>query len=326
MHTTSNYIKNIAIVGAAGNSGSYMVKELLATGKHTVTAISRMDSKSKLPEGVQVARVDYSKPETLVSALQGQDALIITMSVMADPTQQPELIRAAAKAGCPWIMPNDWAPDTRDEAVVRDVAPFQGQVATRKLIEETEGVSHLSVTCGFWYEWSMSIPAAYGFDLDKKEVTFFDDGETKISTSTWPQVGRAVAAILSLPIKDDKGACLENFRNQSLYVNSFTVSQRDMFESALRVTGTKESDWKVSKEGHKERYESGLKAMAEGDRSGFSRMMYTRIFYPDGNGNFEKSRGLVNGLLGLPEESLDEATKAAVERSIAIPGGYRVSY
>ena len=60
-----------------------MTKELLATGKHTVTAISRADSTSKLPEGVKVAKVDYDKPETLVEALKGQDALIITLSVFA---------------------------------------------------------------------------------------------------------------------------------------------------------------------------------------------------------------------------------------------------
>ncbi|KXT15228.1 hypothetical protein AC579_1378 [Pseudocercospora musae] len=325
--STSNYIKNVAVVGASGNSGSHMVKELLATGKHTVTAISRVDSKNKLPEGVQVARVDYSKFDTLVEALKGQDALVITLSTVADHSQQGELIKAAAKAGVSWIMPNDWAPDTHHEGLVKDVFAFQDMVKTRKMIEDTPGVSHLSVSTGFWYEWSLSIPNSYGFDLVNREVTFFDNGETKISTSTWPQVGRAVAAILSMPI-DPEGsakACLEDFRNKTFYINSFTVSQRDMFESALRVTGTKESDWKITKEPAKERYDAGLKAFQNGDRRGFVKVMYTRVFYPDGNGDFEMNRGVANELLGLPKESLDEATKVAVQRAIDIPGGYSVS-
>ncbi len=41
--------------------------------------------------------------------------------------------------------------------------------------------------------------------------------------------------------------------------------------------------------------------------------MYARVFYPNGDGDFESSRGLANEVLGLPKEELDEATKGAVE-------------
>ena len=44
--------------------------------------------------------------------------------------------------------------------------------------------------------------------------------------------------------------------------------------------------------------------------------MYTRIFFSDDeSGNYEKLKGTQNALLSLPKESLDEATKAAIERS-----------
>jgi hypothetical protein len=142
----------------------------------------------------------------------------------------------------------------------------------------------------------------------------FDEGETKISTSTWPQVGRTVAALLSLPIKAADGACLDNFRDQVVYADSFTVSQRDMLESAWRVTGTTEKDWTITKESSKERYAEGVKVMQQGDQSGFVKMLYTRVFFEDGSGNFE-SKGTLNGLLGLPKEDIDEATKVAIERS-----------
>ena len=88
---------------AGGNVGRFMVEALLKTGKHTVTAITRQDSQTSLPDGVE-AKVDYSKPETLVEALRGQDALIITISGYA-PIQETEekLVRAAGDAGVPWI-------------------------------------------------------------------------------------------------------------------------------------------------------------------------------------------------------------------------------
>ena len=287
-----------------------MTKSLLETGKHRVTALTRPDSKSKLPDGVKIAKVDYNDKNSLVDALRGQDALIITMSVMAPPDQEDKLVEAAAEAGVSWILPNNWSPDTANEGLTRDVSIFQKHVKVEKHIEQLAKSSYIAVTTGFWYEWSLAIPAAYGFDFAKREVTFFDEGEVKISTSTWPQVGRAVAALLSLPEKD-----LEHFENKHAYVSSFTVSQKDMLDSALRVTGSKLEEWEITKEPATERYSKGVEAMKGGDRMGFAKMMYTRVFYDDGNGDFEKSRGLANELLGLPKEDLDEATAAAIKRS-----------
>ena len=56
-----------------------------------------------------------------------------------------------------------------------------------------------------------------------------------------------------------------------------------------------------------------------GDRFGFVKQMYTRVFFPDDSGDYEKRRGLSNELLGLPNEAIDEATKAAIERQKTSP-------
>jgi hypothetical protein len=253
-----------------------MVAELLKTGKHTITALTRVDSTSKVPEGVQIAKIDYAQPESLVKALRGQDALIITMSTAASQDQQMALIKAAGEAGVQFVMPNEWGPDTANDGLVKDVWLFQAVAEVRKAIEELGTVSYISLVCGYWYEWSLGIESAYGVDLVNKKVTFFDDGEVKISTTTWPQLGRAVAALLSLPIKPEAGsaeACLEKFRNTMVYVKSFTVSQKDMFESALRVTGTKSEEWEIVTQSSKERYDAGAEVFKTGDRNGFIHMM-----------------------------------------------------
>lgn len=190
---------------------------------------------------------------------------------------------------------------------------------TFKKIEELGKSSYVVISTGFWYEWSLAIAPAFGFDLKNRAVTLFDEGETKISISTWPQVGRAVASLLSLPIRAEAGekACLETYRNKLVYVKSFTVSQKEMLESVLRVTETKLGDWKVEKEPSHERYAAGFEAMKKGDRSGFGKVMYTRVFYPDGTGDTEHSKGTINEALGLLEEDIDEYTKVAIERSKA---------
>ena len=68
--------------------------------------------------------VDYAKPETLVKALGGQDALVITLSAMAEKGRELALVEAAAQAGVKWIIPNDWSPDTENPALLQDISIF----------------------------------------------------------------------------------------------------------------------------------------------------------------------------------------------------------
>ncbi|KAL0477780.1 hypothetical protein AKO1_005231 [Acrasis kona] len=322
-----NYIKNVAVVGASGNSGSYMTECLIKTGKHIVTAITRGGAEQTLPSGIHhVKSVDYNNPQTIVDALRGQDALVITLGTRAPHDTQSKLIEAAAEAGVQWILPNGWSPDSNPDGpsagCVKDVFPFAAKTDVREFIKKIGKSSFIDVHTGFWYEWSMAIPASFGFDFENKSVTFFDDGNTKISSSTWPQVGRAVAALLSLPIHSQSGGCLNNYRNQLVYVNSFTISQQDMFDSVLRVTGTKREDWKITNEDSQERYTKAKEGVAKGNYIDFAKMMYTRVFYKDGCGNFEETRGTINDVLGLSNEDLDEATKRAIKRSEEKPFGH----
>ena len=76
-----------------------MAEALVATGKHTVTALTRPDSTSEIPNGVKSVTVDYADKESLVAALRGQDALIITLSITAPPETHPALVEAAGPAG-----------------------------------------------------------------------------------------------------------------------------------------------------------------------------------------------------------------------------------
>jgi hypothetical protein len=303
-----------------------MAEALVKTGKHTVSALTRGESKTPLPDGVHVKKIDYNDQSSLVDALKGQDALVITLAPMAPKDTQEKLIRAAAEAKVQYILPNEWGFDTANVQLANE-ALFSGseKIKTNALINEV-GCSWIAVSTGFWYEWSLAFPAGYGINIPKRSVTFFDEGETKITTSTWPQVGRAVASLLSLKVApegpEDKSVTLEKFKNNYVYTGSFTISQKDMLDSLLRVTKTSMDDWTITKEPHKERYNAGIAAMKGGDRMGFAKAMYTRVFYPDDGGNTEKTKGLANDDLGLPKEDLDEATKAAVKRSEEVGFGY----
>ena len=273
-----------------------------------------------MPSGVKTAKVDYSDPDSLTAALHGIDALIITMSVFAPEEQQYKLIDAAAAAGVPWILPNEWGINNADPEFGKDVLIGPRNQGYRDHIEKVGKSSWIGVSTGFWYEWSLGGgPGKFGVDFREKTMTFYDDGTCPMNISSWPQTGLATAKLLSLPIlpadADDQATTLSHFRNSFCVVTSFLLTQRDMFASVLRVTGTTEKDWKVDSEPVKERYAAGMKQMRGGDRNGFGKLLYARPFYPDEPANFEKAGRLDNERLGLEKEDevLDEYTRQAVE-------------
>lgn len=302
--------------------GKYVTQELLKGGKHIITAITRHNSDSKLPAGVVAAKIDYDDENSIVEALRGQQYLIITMNSRAPRDTQLKLVRAAAKAGVPYVMPNAWGPDPKNETLMRET--LIGDMF-HEAVEEIKqlGVSEwIIMSCGFWYEFSLAgSPDRYGFDLKNRSVVLFDDGQVKINTSTWSQCGRGLAAFLSLKWlpddEDDKSPNIQNWANDTFYISSFLISQQDMFENLKRVTGTKDSDWTIKHESSHSRWKAGHEALRSGDRSGFSRLMYTRVFYPNGDGDVEHKYGLANTALKLPSEDLDEATRNGVRMCLS---------
>ncbi|KAL8784324.1 MAG: hypothetical protein Q9213_004033 [Squamulea squamosa] len=315
---SSNYIKNVAIVGATGTSGKFIVQSLLEKGKHNVTAITREGGSAQMPEGVTVKKVNYDEHSSLVSALQGQDALVITMGVRAPPDQQTKLINAAAEAGVAWILPNEFGYDSANEALCNDIMPNASKSQYTSLIEKLGKSKWIGFVCGFWYEFSLSgSPDRFGFDFKDRSLVMIDEGTQPISVTTFPQVGRGIAHLLSLPIhpenERDTSPTLSSFGNKYCYIASFVISQNDMLDSVLRVTKTDIKDWKITHENSKERYQKAKKRLQEGDFRALALVMYSRNFFPDGSGNHAATRGLDNDKLGLPKEDLDEFTNVAVK-------------
>ena len=112
----------------------------------------------------------------------------------------------------------------------------------------------------------------------------------------------------------DQSPTLSQYKNQFVRISSFNVSQKDMLDSVMRVTNTTVSEWKISHEPSVERYKNGVEQMRKGNFIGFAQLMYTRVFYQDGSGDFETSKGLQNDILNLPKEDIDEWTKIALQR------------
>ncbi|KAJ5921651.1 hypothetical protein N7454_009125 [Penicillium verhagenii] len=307
-------IKNVAIVGASGRIGGAFAKALSATGKHNVTALVRKESNATLPEGVHVIKVDYNDEDSIINALKGQQFLAITLGVRAPEDLHAKITTAAGKAGVTYIMPNTYGypanPDSDDA--------YEKSVLTR-INDANNGVSSgITLSCGFWYEWSLATGEQwFGFTIKDRKVTFIDDGKRTLTVSTWDQCGRAFAAFLSLP-EAGHSPCVRDFNDVPIY--SFQVSQRDMLDSLHRVLGTKDSDWEIKYEPVSRRIKDGAEEMAKGIFTGLAKVLYGGVFRVDNSrSDYASTLSVANETLGLPKEDLDEATKRAVEM---VEGGW----
>ncbi|KAF4443396.1 NAD(P)-binding protein [Fusarium austroafricanum] len=281
----SPIIKNVAIVGATGRMGSAFCKELVKTGRHTITALIRVGSKGSLYDGVIRREVNFESKESLVSALSGQQFLVITLPVTAPEGTHSRIVQAAAKAGVTYIMPNSFSYDIRHEDMVKEDMYSAGSVAMCKEIEAT-GIHYIAMACGFWYQWSLVFGENFfGIDIKSKKSGL---GKARFASSERRQ---------SMPRSVKQPAYLHC---------ELTVSRRVMLDSVHRVLGDSDVDWKSQYEPNAERYNDALKEMQAGDQSGFFKCIYTRPFYHNGGGNYRATRGLDNDKLGLSKENLDE--------------------
>jgi hypothetical protein len=267
-----------------------------------------------------VAQIDYTEYHSLVTALKGQDFLVISLSHFSAPDTQSLLLRAATEAGVEWVIPNSYGPDVANPAIARDLGAIPRLTDGIKACEEAkEGESRIHVVTAFWYEFVIAnAPGVIGLDLEGRKMTMLDDGKTQINMTSLPQAGRAVAKLLSLPIlpenEQDTSVTLSNWRNKPLYTASYLLSQRDILASIQRQTGTTDADWIIDHQTSESRYKEGLEAFGQGNiTKGMGYTLGGRVLYPNGDGYFEQKDGWANEKLGLEKENLDEGTKIGIQ-------------
>lgn len=297
--------RRIAIVGATGTVGSVTLSALLKKGLHKITAISRAESSATFPGEVTVKKGDYADPSFLASALQGQDVLILQVNMMPDSMEsQVTLIEAAAKAGVRWVLPTEFGSDIYSP-IATDFPMTGMKKKYRDLIEE-KGMDWVAIVNNPWFDWSLKA-GLWSVDIPGRKATIFKVGNTKFNTTTLEQVGRGVAALLSLP--DEK---LNSFKNRPLYLRSFLISQKDVLDSAVRATGTTEDDWEIQHQEPEVAIKASRDAVAAGNPMAFVGEFYLAHMQKGRGGNYEDKAAKDAEVLGLREESLDEVIKRVV--------------
>jgi uncharacterized protein YbjT (DUF2867 family) len=115
----------VLVLGATGGSGRAAVEELVARG-HEVTAFTRRPA--EFPAGVRTALGDATVVADVDRAVQGQDAVLVTLGIAESPLR----VRLRGSAGTPM--------DVRSRGTEHVVTAMRAHGVRRLLVQSSYGV------------------------------------------------------------------------------------------------------------------------------------------------------------------------------------------
>ena len=317
-----SHVKSIALVGASGNVGSQTLHHLLQSDKNfNITVLTRPGSKATFPShpSLTIEKGAYTDTAFVTTALQGHEVLILALGFMA-MDQQKSLIESAVEAGVKWILPTEYAGDGMNEAMIDKVPLFWPKREARQLItrlsqEKTGGrTKWIGVATNPWVPFSLQT-GMFGINPYEKKATLYDADAGHFNVSTLEQVGKGIAALLSLPIENEANprASLGYYANNFVYISSALTSQRDLFAAALQATGTSEADWDIKHSSCRERLRIAQEKMKEGNMLAGADGTYAAYMGEGMGGEYEAKAKEDRAVLGLVEEEVEGIVRKAVE-------------
>ncbi|KAH7184840.1 putative oxidoreductase CipA-like protein [Fusarium flagelliforme] len=302
--------RKVAIIGGSGQVGYPTIKALLAQQVHTITAVQRVEATSTFPSEVIVKIGDLQDESFLADAFKGQDVVALMPPFTQMISVQEPAVRAAAKAGIPYVLPAEYGPDPFAQRLIEQNELLQNKKRTRDLIEELGVSSWVSVTVGPFIDMHVG-SGLWGFDFENRKATLWNGSVGTVSGTDTKHTGQAVAAVLTLP----EGS-LSRYKNNAVYTPALHFTQPEFFEAAQRATGTTEKDWSVENHDIEEALKDCNAKIEQGDAMApLSKFMLTH--FQEGNGGDLRSKVDDNEFkklheLGLEEEKLEDVIKSAL--------------
>ncbi|KAH0421768.1 hypothetical protein CcaCcLH18_13242 [Colletotrichum camelliae] len=271
-------LTKVVVVGASGNIGRGVLPQLLQSDLE-LTILSREGSAATFPKEAKVIKSDFSEG-SLVEALIGQDAVISMLPIVALGEQQ-KVAEAAIKAGVKRFIPSEYGSDSSSDLVVEAVPFFQPKKAQLDWLASQE----------YLISWTAIITGPI--------ATLVDGGNTRFTTSTVAQIGRAIISVLKHPSET---------RNQLVFVESFTTTQREVLNALEKST---RKDWKVKEETSENVRLDGFKRLGEGDivGGGASVIMALVLGSEALEDHTNVKGGMWNERLGLGVENVEDVVR-----------------
>ncbi len=282
----------IAVTGATGQLGRLVIGSLLKRGVESgeiVAAVRSPEKASDMAErGVEIREADYTKPDTLVKALQGIDRLLLISSneVGSRLDHHRNVINAAKKAGVRFIA--------YTSAPYADRSPMQlasEHKATEEMIR-TSGIPFAILRNG-WYmaNYTDNIPQAL-----EHSVVMGSAGDGKISAATRADLADAAAVVVSGP--GHEGAVYELGGDDAFTMSEFAaeITKQSGEDVVYRDLPVDEYAKALAGFGIPEGY---AKVLADSDAAASDGYLYIET-------------GDLSRLIGRPTTRLEDAVAAAL--------------
>ncbi|EXJ66440.1 uncharacterized protein A1O5_10592 [Cladophialophora psammophila CBS 110553] len=296
--SANSQIKKVVLIGASGNLGSIILRELLKSKVLEVTVLTRLSSNATFPADASVIKTSYSESE-LVKAFEGQDAVVSSVG----PTgfqDQKVFIDAAITAGVKRFIPSEFSANTMSPTVRELVPVFEAKKVIIDYLREKEntGLTWTGLSIGPLLDWGL-VSGFLGFDLANEKAVLWDGGNVAFSATNQTDLGQAIVSVLTHPAET---------ANQFLYFATVTTTHKAILAALEAQTGKK---WMVDDVKTEEEITKGRKMLSEGDFTGIFELVRASAWgeVPGIRSNYAVDEKLANSVLGLPEGDLDETVK-----------------
>ncbi|CZT14705.1 related to 2`-hydroxyisoflavone reductase [Ramularia collo-cygni] len=308
--------QTIALAGCNGNLGPSILQALINDAyPFTITILSQTGKSplpnNLLPPSIKIQKVDYTSTPSLISALQGQEALI---SLLPDFSLQPKLIDAAIVAGVKHFIPSEFGSNTLHPQTAA-LPLFRDKISTREYLQsKSREIGWTVIINGLLLDWGLE--SGFWMTFPPLPTKIYDDGNVKHSTTLRSHVGKAVVSIL----KNPRAAT----NHRVLYIQSTALSQNHILEIfKKRNPGVEIPTVAVRTE---EILEKSLEGFRKGPGGGGQEFVEAIMgllivsIFREGYGN-DWSGGNDNSLVGV-EELGEEEVEEVVGRFLAdVEGG-----
>ncbi|KAI2833265.1 hypothetical protein CBS147323_8254 [Aspergillus niger] len=247
-------IETVAIAGASGTLGPHVFQALVNAG-FQVSILTRSNKPGAYASNINVFEVDFNSVESLTTALKGVDAVVSTVGGAA-VGNQTVLIDAAIAAGVKRFIPSEFGNVTTNPKVEK-FPVYSSVFKIRNYLQEKAAAGKLSWTvlaCGAFLDLVLNTPTL--LDFQNHTVTMLDEGDNRISSTSLPAVGRAIAAIL------------QNFdatENRVMHVSEAILTQNQLIGFAKEIRP--DIEWSISKEQSSLLLQESLEEFGAGDFS-----------------------------------------------------------
>jgi hypothetical protein len=242
--------------------------------------------------------------ESLTAALKGIDAVVSTVAGTAIKTQTV-LIDAAAIAGVKRFIPSEYGSVTTNPKL--ETFPLYDNVFNIKHhLQEKANAGQLTWTvlaCGAFLEFLFAAGVTGLLDFADRKATLLDEGDNRLSSTSLPTAGKAIAGILKNS---------EATKNRIVKVSEVILTQNQLLKIAERLRP--EDKWEISKVAASAVLKEGLDEFSAGD---FSFPVIFKIIA--GTGLAGETYGSAfdetdNELLGVKELTEEDLKKVVAEK------------